>query len=72
MVAATRFIDTRRQRPRLRDDAKVLYLRQAARSAGEAFAFEEEVPQVEQRSYATLIWLALAIVAAIGLALVYR
>jgi hypothetical protein len=72
MAAATRFIDSRRQWSRLRDDVKVRHLRQAARSAGEAFAFEEELPRVAPRSYATLVWVVLAIVAAIGLALVYR
>ncbi len=73
MAAAARFIDTRRQRPiRRRDDAQVVHLRHVARSAGEAFAFEEEVPHAAPRSYATFVWIALAIIAAIGLALVYR
>ncbi|HSP25193.1 MAG TPA: hypothetical protein VLQ65_08465 [Saliniramus sp.] len=72
MAAATRFIDMRRQRPqRRRDDAQVVYLHHAARSAGEAFAFEDEAPHATPRSYAVLVWIALAIVAATGLALAY-
>jgi hypothetical protein len=72
MAAATRFIDMRRQRPRpRRDDAQVDHLRRAARSAGEAFAFEEEVPHASPRSHVMLVWIALAIVAAAGLMIAY-
>lgn len=73
MVGATRFIDRRRKGSgRRRDEAQVLYLRHAARSAGEAFAFEEEFARTApSRSYATIVWMGLALVAAIGLAVVY-
>jgi hypothetical protein len=72
MAAASRFIDMKRERPRRRrDDAQVVYLHHAARSAGEAFAFEEEVPHGSPRSYATIIWICLALAAAIGLAIAY-
>jgi len=73
MAVATRFIDRRRNRSgRRRAEAQVLYLRHAARSAGEAFAFEEEFARsAPSRSYATVVWIGLAIVAALGLAVVY-
>jgi hypothetical protein len=53
------------------DVGQVLHLRHAARSAGEAFAFEEEVSHAAPRSYATFVWICIAIVAAVGLAAVY-
>ena len=73
MAVATRFIDRRRNRSgRRRDEAQVLYLRHAARSAGEAFAFEEEFSRAApSRFYATVVWIGLAIVAALGLAIIY-
>ena len=73
MAVAMRFVDRRRKRSvRRRDEAQVLYLRHAARSAGEAFAFKEDLARpVPSRSYATLVWIGLAIVAAIALAVVY-
>jgi hypothetical protein len=72
MAAASRFIDMKRERPRRRrDDAQVVYLRHAARSAGEAFAFEEEVAHASPRSYAAVVWICLALLTAIGLAIAY-
>jgi hypothetical protein len=72
MATASSFVRIRRRAPRRRDDdAQVLHLRHAARSAGEAFAFEEEVSHAAPRSYATFVWICIAIVAAVGLAAVY-
>ncbi len=52
--------------------AQKLHLDRAARNAGEAFAFDEpDVTPAVQRSYgASLIWIAMAAVAVLGLALV--
>jgi len=71
-MAAMRVVDRRRVRaePR-REDAQARYLQQAARSAGEAFAFEDEADQVKQRSLAFGIVIAAAIVAVIGLIAAY-
>ena len=52
--------------------AQKLHLDRAARNAGEAFAFDEpDATPVAPRSYgSTLIWLGMAAVAVMGLALV--
>lgn len=49
--------------------AQKLHLDRAARTAGEAFAFEEpDTAPVAKASYgSTLLWLAIAVVAIIGL-----
>jgi hypothetical protein len=53
--------------------AQKLHLDRAARNAGEAFAFEEpDATPVVHRSYgSSLIWLAMAAVAVLGLSLVF-
>lgn len=73
MVMATRFIDTRRSHSSPRaDEAQVLHLRHAARSAGEAFAFEEELSRpAPSRSYSVPMGTSLVIAAAIVLALLH-
>jgi hypothetical protein len=64
-------ISARRGGPRRRDNAQVLYLHHAARSAGEAFGFEEESVRSQPRSGTNLVWIALAVVAAIALYYTY-
>lgn len=72
MATASKIIDMKREPARRRhDDVQVLYLRDAARSAGEAFAFEEEVAHATPRSFAAVVWICTTLVAAIGLAAVY-
>jgi hypothetical protein len=53
--------------------ARKLHLDRAARIAGEAFAFDEpDTTPAPQRSYgASLVWLSMAAVAVLGLALVF-
>jgi hypothetical protein len=53
--------------------ARKLHLDRAARIAGEAFAFDEpDATPAPQRSYgASLVWLSMAAVAVLGLALVF-
>jgi len=53
--------------------AQKLHLDRAARNAGEAFAFDEpDTAPVTQRSYgSTLIWLAMAAVAVLGLSFLF-
>ena len=53
--------------------ARKLHLDRAARTAGEAFAFDEpDTTPSPQRSYgASLVWLSMAAVAVLGLALVF-
>lgn len=70
-MSAVRANGTRRRRAVLRDEAQALYLHQAARSAGEAFAFEDEADDDRHRSQATLVWIAIAVVAALALFYVY-
>jgi hypothetical protein len=53
--------------------AQKLHLDRAARTAGEAFAFEEpDTTPVAKSSYgSTLLWLAIAAVAVLGLSLAF-
>ncbi|QRM31760.1 hypothetical protein [Microvirga sp. VF16] len=53
--------------------AQKLHLDRAARNAGEAFAFDEpDATPASQRSYgSSILWLAIAAVAVIGLGLTF-
>ena len=68
----TKFIASGRHRAGgWRDEVRVLHLRHAARSAGEAFAFEDEFSSGgPERPGAAFVRLGLMVVAAIGLAIV--
>jgi hypothetical protein len=71
VMAAARANETRRRGAGRRDEAQALYLHQAARSAGEAFAFEDEAEHAGPNSQVTLVWIAVAVVAALALFYVY-
>lgn len=53
--------------------AQKLHLDRAARNAGEAFAFDEpDTTPTTHRSYkSSLIWLSIAVVAVMGLSLIF-
>ncbi len=72
MSSVVKFVGAKRPHARpLREEAQVLHLRDAARSAGEAFAFNDEPLRKSSRSSGIIAWLVVGAISLSALFFIY-